>query len=40
MAVNTQDMLLVHRIFRREFHDSVELIGGVRPSDAARSGGR
>jgi hypothetical protein len=37
MAVNTQDMLLVHGVFRREFHEAVELIEGVRPGDVARA---
>jgi hypothetical protein len=30
-------MLLVYRVFRREFHDAVELIEGVRPGDVARA---
>ena len=37
MTVNTLDMLLVHRVFRREFHDVTELIDGVSDGDAARA---
>jgi hypothetical protein len=40
MAVNPQDMRLVRRVFRRELHNAVELIEGIRAGDVARSGGR
>jgi hypothetical protein len=37
MAVNTPGMRLVHRVFRAEFHDAVELIEGVRAGRLARA---
>ncbi len=37
MTVNTQDMVVVHRVFRREFHDIAELIDGVAAGDVVRA---
>ena len=37
MTVNTLDMLLVHRVFRREFHDVAALIDGVPVGDVVRA---
>lgn len=37
MAVNTQDMEIVHRVFRRETRLLVELVGAVAPGDTARA---
>jgi hypothetical protein len=37
MAVDAQDMALVHRVFRREFHDLPALIAAVPAGDTARA---
>ncbi len=37
MPSNTLDMLLVHRVFRREFRDMSDLIDGVAAGDLARA---
>lgn len=37
MSNNTLDMLLVHRVFRREFHDVSGLIEGVAAGDVSRA---
>jgi hemerythrin-like domain-containing protein len=37
MAVDAHDMALVHRVFRREFHDLPALIATVRAGDTARA---
>lgn len=35
--MNTQDMVLVHRVFRREFHAAAWLVETVRAGDVARA---
>ncbi|GAA4602391.1 hypothetical protein GCM10023195_07220 [Actinoallomurus liliacearum] len=37
MSVNTQDMEIVHRVFRRESRLLVELVAAVTPGDTARA---
>jgi hemerythrin-like domain-containing protein len=37
MAIDAKDMTLVHRVFRREFHDIPDLIAGVPAGDTARA---
>jgi hypothetical protein len=37
MTINTLDMLVVHRMFRREFHGVVDLIDGVAMGDVGRA---
>lgn len=37
MSVNTQDMKIVHRVFRRESRLLMELVAAVAPGDAARA---
>ncbi|MDT5015150.1 MAG: hypothetical protein QOD39_1310, partial [Mycobacterium sp.] len=37
MPIDAQDMLLVHRVFRREFEALPELIAGVPAGDTARA---
>jgi hemerythrin-like domain-containing protein len=37
MTVNTLDMVLVHRVFRREFRYAAEFIEGVRAGDVAHA---
>jgi hemerythrin-like domain-containing protein len=34
---DTRDMVIVHRVFRREFRTTRELVCGVRPGDTARA---
>ncbi|MGW5573327.1 hemerythrin domain-containing protein [Nocardia thailandica] len=38
MSVNTQEMAIVHRAFRRESRLLIELIAAVAPGDTARAG--
>ena len=38
MAINTLDMVLVHRMFRHEFQDVLALIDDVPAGDVARAG--
>lgn len=37
MSINGLDMLLVHRVFRRELHTASAMIEGVAPGDAGRA---
>ena len=37
MSIDALDMLVVHRVFRREFHDMSGLIAGVAAGDTARA---
>jgi iron-sulfur cluster repair protein YtfE (RIC family) len=37
MSIDTLDMLIVHRVFRREFHGLVALIDGVPEAGVARA---
>ncbi|MEU8305538.1 hemerythrin domain-containing protein [Actinomadura sp. NPDC048955] len=37
MSVNTQDMKIVHRVFRRESRLLMELVAAVAPGDTARA---
>ena len=37
MAINTLDMVLVHRMFRHEFQDVLALIDDVPAGDVARA---
>jgi hypothetical protein len=32
MPIDANEMVLVHRLFRRELGDASDLIGGVRPA--------
>jgi hemerythrin-like domain-containing protein len=37
MTIDAHDMILVHRVFRREFHGIPDLIAGVSVGDTARA---